>query len=79
MVLLTAQETRDQRQGLGPVQGVGTAILHKAGKLKGLYAPRIDWKGVPVVAQWLANPTRNHEVVGSIRGLIQLVKDLALL
>ena len=27
--------------------------------------------GVPVVAQWLTNPTRNHEVVGSIPGLAQ--------
>ena len=25
--------------------------------------------GAPVVAQWLTNPTRNHEVVGSIPGL----------
>ena len=33
---------------------------------------------VPVVAQWLMNPTRNHEVSGSIPGLIQWVKDLAL-
>ena len=23
-------------------------------------------KGVPIVAQWLTNPTRNHEVAGSI-------------
>ena len=33
--------------------------------------------GVPIMAQWLANPTRNHEVVGSIPGLVQWVKDLA--
>ena len=35
--------------------------------------------GVPVVAQWLANPTRNHEGVGSIPGLAQWVEDLAFL
>ena len=34
--------------------------------------------GVPIVAQWKMNLTRNHEVVGSIRGLTQWVKDLAL-
>ena len=34
--------------------------------------------GVPVVAQWLRNPTRNHEVSGSIPDLAQWVKDLAL-
>ena len=31
------------------------------------------------MAQWLTNPTGNHEVVGSIPGLDQWVKDPVLL
>ena len=30
--------------------------------------------GVPVVAQWLTNPTRNHEGAGSIPGLAQWIE-----
>ena len=34
--------------------------------------------GVPVVAQWLTNLTRQHGVVGLVPGLAQWIKDLAL-
>ena len=34
--------------------------------------------GVPVVVQWLTNPTGNHEVAGSIPGLAQRVEEPAL-
>ena len=38
-----------------------------------------NWSpGVPIVAQWLTNPTRNCEVAGSIPVLSQWIKDLAL-
>ena len=39
---------------------------------------RRGWSGVPVAAQWVTNPTRNCEVAGSIPGLTQWVRDLAL-
>ena len=32
-------------------------------------------QGVPVVVRWLTNPTRNHEVAGSVPALTQWVND----
>ena len=41
---------------------------------------KTNYLGVPVMAQQLTNPTRNSEVevAGSIPGLAQWIKDLAL-
>ena len=39
------------------------------------YWHQVSVKGVPFVAQCLMNPTRIHEVVGSIPGLAQCFKD----
>jgi len=50
----------------------------KRGRKLGEVQIRKEGGGVPVMAQWLTNPTRNHDVAGSIPGLTRWVKDPAL-
>ena len=45
---------------------------------KHLTIVKTDCPGVPFVAQWLMNPTRNHEDSSSIPGLAPWLKDLVL-
>ena len=51
------------------------AALEKAKRQKNKKTNKNLILGVPIVAQWLTNLTRNHEVVGSTPGLTQWVKD----
>ena len=69
MLTLLGCQILDKRVPLGP-----PAIF----RVKETYLKSTE-VGVPVTAQWLVNPTRNHEVAGLIPGLAQWVKDPALL
>ena len=55
----------------GAAQEIATTTKNKKTKKK----KKI---GVSVVLPWLTNPTRNHEVVGSVPALAQWVNDPAL-
>ena len=57
------------------VQGL---LMSKALKFKQTFFKKSTHR-VPVMAQWLKNPTRNYEVEGLFPGLAQWVRDLMLL
>ena len=59
--------------GAGLIPGPGTSSCRGCGQKK----KKKKW-GVPVMAQWLTNPTRNHEVAGLVPAFAQWVNDPAL-
>ena len=63
---------------MGYVRNYRIELVIKSSKHYKVYKIKTIHPGVPVVAQWLTNLTRKHEVVGSVPGLTQWVKDLAL-
>ena len=57
-----------------------TQSLKKGYKIKNIkVGMKVNIYGLPIVAHWLTNPTRNHKVASLIPGLAQWVKDPVLL
>ena len=66
-----------QKKEEGRKEGMREVRLNMEGKGREIFKSK--FLGVPVMAQWLTNPTKNHEIVGSIPALAQWVNDPALL
>ena len=61
----------------GAVSVATLEVCHGLGELGWGSIKILEW-GVPVMAQWLRNSTRNLEVAGLVPSLAQWVKDPAL-
>ena len=58
-----------------PGQGTSICCQCRGGGGQSLVGNKILKHGVPIVAQWLTNLTRNHKVADLIPGLAQWNKD----
>ena len=63
--------------GSGLISGLGTSMCHGRGK-KRIKSFLQNLTGVPIVAQWVTNPTSIHEDMGLNPGLAWWVKDPSL-
>ena len=76
--ILSIQEKDFRLLMIKMMQDIGNKLEAKMDNLQQTLSKETRDLRVPTLAQGLRNPTRNHEVAGSIPGLSQCVKDLAL-